>query len=255
MMKKDGPRILLGIVGVVTGLSLLALPAIAEPQGPKPGSQGFEASQAKATPAGASGKKQANTLPESSANQPAPETAIQGEPVHGCDQADAGYTHSYASTCDGSPSLNGQGDGNATGKPCAGCVGAADNKNPKGQFPDGSDANNGYECDGNQGIGKTNPAHTGCQAQVQVTPPPTPPVTPPVTPPLTPPVTPDDVLPGPSLTAPPGPPVELIPPAREDRVLGGILPVTGASGLMLQFLGLALSLMGSGTLLRWRPRR
>jgi LPXTG-motif cell wall-anchored protein len=58
--------------------------------------------------------------------------------------------------------MNGEGDGQATGKPCAGCVGKADNKNPKGQYPDGSDANNGYECDGNNGIGKSNPAHTGC---------------------------------------------------------------------------------------------
>src|SRR4051794_15690859 len=69
----------------------------------------------------------------------------------------------YCSTRDGSPSLNGNGGGNATGKPCAGCVGKADNKNPPGQMPDGSDHNNGYECDGNNGIGKTNPAHTGCK--------------------------------------------------------------------------------------------
>jgi hypothetical protein len=41
-------------------------------------------------------------------------------------------------------------------------VGKADNKNPQGQYPNGSDHNNGYECDGNHGIGKTNPAHTGC---------------------------------------------------------------------------------------------
>src|SRR5262245_16527221 len=69
----------------------------------------------------------------------------------------------YCANGDGSPSGNGNGNGNATGQPCAGCVGNADNKNPQGQFPDGSDANNGYECDGNNGIGQTNPAHTGCQ--------------------------------------------------------------------------------------------
>ena len=74
-------------------------------------------------------------------------------------------TNNYCSTRDGSPSMNGNGDGKATGKPCAGCVGKADNKNPKGQYPDGSDANNGYECDGNNGIGKSNPAHTGCTSQ------------------------------------------------------------------------------------------
>ena len=68
----------------------------------------------------------------------------------------------YCSTREGSPSMNGSGGGKASGRPCAGCVGKADNKNPKGQMPNGSDHNNGYECDGNNGIGKTNPAHTGC---------------------------------------------------------------------------------------------
>ncbi|MGH8868813.1 MAG: LPXTG cell wall anchor domain-containing protein [Actinomycetes bacterium] len=74
-------------------------------------------------------------------------------------------THgSYDSTRDGSPSGNGNGDGKATGRPCAGCVGKADNKNPPGQQPDGTDGNAGYECDRNSGVGKTNPAHTGCKA-------------------------------------------------------------------------------------------
>jgi hypothetical protein len=76
----------------------------------------------------------------------------------------------YCSTRDGSASQNGNGGGQATGKPCAGCVGRADNKNPPGQQPDGTDANNGYECDGNSGIGKTNPAHTGCTTSPTVTP-------------------------------------------------------------------------------------
>src|SRR5205823_6238733 len=71
----------------------------------------------------------------------------------------------YCSTRDGSPSGNGNGKGKATGKPCAGCVGKADNKNPPGQEkadPAGTFPNNGYECDRNHGIGRTNPAHTGC---------------------------------------------------------------------------------------------
>ena len=68
----------------------------------------------------------------------------------------------YCSTRDGSPSGNGNGNGQAKGKPCAGCVGKADNKNPHGQYPNGSDHNAGYECDRNHGIGRTNPAHTGC---------------------------------------------------------------------------------------------
>jgi len=76
----------------------------------------------------------------------------------------------YCSTRDGSPSGNGnQTTGKHTGEPCAGCVGKADNKNPQGQKPNGSDHNAGYECDRNHGIGRTNPAHTGCKS----TPPPT----------------------------------------------------------------------------------
>lgn len=86
-----------------------------------------------------------------------------GRPTHGCAQADENDGDPYDSTCDGSPSQNGNGGGNANGKPCAGCVGAADNKNPKGQMPDGSDHNNGYECDGNRGVGQGNPAHSGCE--------------------------------------------------------------------------------------------
>lgn len=85
-------------------------------------------------------------------------------PTHGCDQAAENDGDVYDSTCDGSASENGKGDGNATGKPCAGCVGAADNKNPKGQMPNGGDANAGYECDRNQGVGQSNPAHTSCDA-------------------------------------------------------------------------------------------
>ncbi|HUP85440.1 MAG TPA: hypothetical protein VM143_07215 [Acidimicrobiales bacterium] len=86
----------------------------------------------------------------------------------------ANTSGAYDNTCDGSPSLNGGGGGDAGGKPCAGCVGNADDKNPPGQYPDGpTDHNNGYECDqkgrseneGNNGVGFGNPAHTGCTPQ------------------------------------------------------------------------------------------
>jgi hypothetical protein len=80
----------------------------------------------------------------------------------------------YDSTRDGSASGNGNGIGKAIGKPCAGCVGKADNKNPPGQMPDGSDPNAGYECDRNHGIGRTNPAHTGCTSSSGTTTPPPP---------------------------------------------------------------------------------
>ena len=68
----------------------------------------------------------------------------------------------YDNTCPNAESMNGNGDG-GSGRPCAGCVGQADDKNPKGQMPNAADdGNNGYECDGNSGIARTNPAHTGC---------------------------------------------------------------------------------------------
>lgn len=69
----------------------------------------------------------------------------------------------YCSTRDGESSENGAGDGDASGRPCAGCVGKADNKNPPGQAPNADeDGDRGYECDDNQGVGQGNPAHTGC---------------------------------------------------------------------------------------------
>ncbi|MEY2476442.1 MAG: hypothetical protein QOG87_1757 [Actinomycetota bacterium] len=77
---------------------------------------------------------------------------------------------SYCSTSDGTPSANGNGGGNGN-QPCAGCVGNADNKNPPGQYKDGSDHNNGYECDGNNGVGKGNPAHSGCKPTTTTAPP------------------------------------------------------------------------------------
>jgi hypothetical protein len=77
----------------------------------------------------------------------------------------------YCATSIGSPSLNGNGNGNAVGKPAAGTVGKADNKNPQGQMPNGSDRNAGYECDTNHGIGRSNPAHTGCLPNTPVVPP------------------------------------------------------------------------------------
>jgi len=61
--------------------------------------------------------------------------------------------------------MNGNGKGAAEAKP-AGTVGKADNKNPPGQMPNGSDHNKGFECDSNHGIGRSNPAHTGCNPPV-----------------------------------------------------------------------------------------
>ena len=80
-----------------------------------------------------------------------------------CTEGESESEGPYCSTRDGSASENGNGGGEASGKPCAGCVGKADNKNPQGQKPNADeDGNNGYECDDNNGIGKGNPAHTAC---------------------------------------------------------------------------------------------
>jgi hypothetical protein len=82
----------------------------------------------------------------------------------------------------GQPSGNGKSEDNSGKRPCAGCVGNADAKNPPGQMPGGSDGNAGYECDRNQGVGKTNPAHSGCGAAPSA-PPEQPPKQPPKQPP------------------------------------------------------------------------
>ena len=129
--------------------------------------QGVE-SRSDSSNAGSSGQPQSQSQPapqkqETQTTTPQPPSNADfsghGANVHG----------PYDSTRDGSPSGNGNGGGKATGKPCAGCVGKADNKNPPGQLPNGSDANAGYECDRNHGIGRTNPAHTGCTTTTTTT--------------------------------------------------------------------------------------
>jgi hypothetical protein len=152
----------------------------------------------------------------------------------------------YDSTRDGSPSLNGNGGGEAVGKPCAGCVGKADNKNPQGQMPGGSDANKGYECDANHGIGRSNPAHTGCKPG-ETTPPTTPPSTPPSTPPKHPPSTRTEVPPPPGGGSPQAPAAQA---ASADE-----LAFTGFDVLPLGLGGLALLGAGGATVLMARRTR
>jgi hypothetical protein len=139
-------------------------------------------------------------------------TVTSAQPLSNADSNGVGANVSgpYDSTRNGAPSMNGNGTGSATGEPCAGCVGKADNKNPPGQLPGPSDLNVGYECDGNSGIGKTNPAHTGCVEESTVTPPVTPPVppvvvTPPLPPAVVPPIAVSSVSSVPSAVTAPGP--------------------------------------------------
>jgi hypothetical protein len=103
-------------------------------------------------------------LPSPASSAPAHQIYTSPQPPSNADFSGNGAnTHGpYDSTRSGAPALNGNGGGVAVGKPCAACVGKADNKNPAGQLPGGSDPNAGYECDRNHGIARTNPAHTGC---------------------------------------------------------------------------------------------
>jgi hypothetical protein len=119
-----------------------------------------------------------------------PTVTIPTQPLSNADQNNTGAndptsSNQYLSTRNGSPSLNGNGGGKATGKPCAACVGKADNKNPPGQHPNGTDHNAGYECDRNQGIGKSNPAHSGCTSPTTTSPTTTAPTTVPKSSPTT----------------------------------------------------------------------
>ena len=78
-----------------------------------------------------------------------------------CSDDDTADEEYFCGTERDKASGNGQGKGEATGKPMQAHKGKADNKNPPGQSE--NDNNNGYECDGNQGIAKGNPAHTACE--------------------------------------------------------------------------------------------
>ena len=94
---------------------------------------------------------------------------LAGDPLASVGLDGTGDCGSYCSTTDGTPSGNGNGNGGGN-QPCAGCVGNADNENPSGQHHDGNDHNNGYECDGNNGVAKGNPAHSVCPTTVTTVP-------------------------------------------------------------------------------------
>ena len=69
------------------------------------------------------------------------ESGPGGQVCDGDPDNEVGAGGNYENTCDSYPdpnnqgSDNGAGDGKATGKPCEGCVGNADDKNPPGQDP------------------------------------------------------------------------------------------------------------------------
>jgi hypothetical protein len=143
------------------GLAVVVAAMLATPQ-----TASAEPARGNSAEAHAAHKKQdAPAAAETPPGPPAPAAPLtEPQPLSGADDNGSGANQRgpYDSTRDGSPSKNGEGGGEAKGRPCAGCVGKADNKNPKGQLPGPQDKNNGYECDGNHGIAKGNPAHTGC---------------------------------------------------------------------------------------------
>jgi LPXTG-motif cell wall-anchored protein len=159
----------------------------------------------------------------------------------------------YCSTRDGSASANGNGGGQATGKPCAGCVGKADNKNPQGQKPDASDHNAGYECDTNHGIARGNPAHTGCQAGTQppvcVDTPQAPCVPVPPSPPTPP-------APQVNVSSPvagaPAPPQAVVSPATSTPT--AVLPSTGAPADLVALTALGVLALAGGVVLAARKQ-
>lgn len=212
----SSPRRIATLLAALTLVAAFSAPALASPGGGT-GSGDVKASGEHGNSDHSSGNN--GTSGDPSQPQPPSNGDFSG---HGANNHGA-----YDSTRDGSPSGNGNGGGEAVGKPCAGCVGKADNKNPPGQAPDGSDPNAGYECDSNHGIGRTNPAHTGCKPGE--TPPPT---TPPTTNP-----------PG----NPPGnPPAN--PPQHPAGEVGGALPVTGTP--LGRLIGIAVILLIAGVGLR-----
>lgn len=174
----------------------------------------------------------------------------------------------YCSTRDGSPSATGSGDGKATGEPCAGCVGKADNKNPHGQMPNASDANAGYECDTNHGIAKGNPAHTGCASAPEegCVPTETVPCVPPecvptetvpcVSPPECVPTETVPCVPTVTVVESPRQPISqaVAAPASVVSPSAGVLPATGAPEI-LPWLGAALASIAAGIVLLTTSRR
>jgi len=213
------------------------------------------ATQAKAHDNGSARSEHAKA--KSSQGKPAAEDTNSPQPPSNADYSGNGAnTHGpYDSTRDGSPSQNGNGDGKAIGKPCAGCVGKADNKNPPGQQPGGSDPNAGYECDTNHGVGKTNPAHTSCKQAPPTTTPPPPTTTPPdKTPP------PEKTPPDTSTPPAPTPPGETTPPAGgpAPEAAPEVLPTTGVN-VALPLLGGLAALLAGGILFavsrRWASNR
>lgn len=157
----------------------------------------------------------------------------KGRPTQGCAQAQDNDGGTYDSTCDGQTSTR--------ARQVDGSRGAADNRDPRGQQPNGAeDGDAGYECDRN--AGHPNPAQTGCAVPASPTPTPTESSEPTPTP--EPSLTHDRVLPkclGDSCGG--------LDTHRFER--GSVLPATGLSARGWFFVALVLILAGAWAI---RPR-
>lgn len=177
-----------GLLAVICVLALMvtgAAPAFAHHKDDHPQGQGQEdpSSEGEREHPQATGEEDPEGKRYDGEGEPRGESEPSCPNPHQGNDGDSGANASgpYDNTCDGSASKNGNGGGSAQGRPCAGCVGNADDKNPPGQMPDGNhDGNAGYECDANNGVGRSNPAHTGCEPTT--TPLPSPSPAPPVLP-------------------------------------------------------------------------
>ena len=130
--------------------------------------------------AGSHQQKPSSGVPEGKGDGPTNGVGgnCDGDPSGGSDTgngANGGTMYDHTCQPEGK-APNGNGGGEAKGKPCTGCVGNADDKNPPGQSkvgPGGADHNKGYECENprwqnkNNGVGKGNPAHSGCSPVIQ----------------------------------------------------------------------------------------
>ena len=171
-------RAVAATAGAGIALTLMAAPASAAPRADGGEGQGHPAAHAQEARAEKSDRDgtTSTTDSDSAPNKGNPSDAKNecspmhhSETGHGANQGSM-----YDNTCEVEHEPgNGSETGQAKGQPCAGCVGNADDKNPPGQSkvgPGGADHNAGYECDRNQGVGKENPAHTGCQPTTSETP-------------------------------------------------------------------------------------
>jgi hypothetical protein len=156
----------LGLAAVTVALALvLAAVAGAAPEGEK-GKPADPPGQQKQTEPQGGPQSQGNGKSSDAPGQQKREQSQDGAQEQGKgDGRGANQPGPYDPSGVGEPSGNGRSESNNGKRPCAGCVGKADDKNPPGQLPGGSDRNRGYECDQNQGVGKTNPAHSGCGAK------------------------------------------------------------------------------------------